>query len=56
MVSKRSPSKEASLGLAVVALFIDLTQAARHRRTCPTCRNRDFWAVALDVGHLLQTL
>lgn len=54
MASKSLSKKEVMLGLSVVALAMDLLQAARHRQTSPKCRTQDFLTVALDVGHLLE--
>jgi hypothetical protein len=54
MASKSLSKQEVMLGLSVVGLVMDLLQAARHKQTCPKCRTRDFLAVALDVGHLLE--
>jgi len=52
-MAKRVP-KGAAFLLACVGLAWDLSQAARHRQTCPRCQGRDFLTIALDVAHLAQ--
>jgi hypothetical protein len=39
---------------AIIALALDLSKAAEHRRTCPKCVQRDYVTVALDVFHLAE--
>jgi hypothetical protein len=45
---------EIKFALAFGALFWDLRQADKHRRTCPRCVGRDYLTIALDVAHLVQ--
>lgn len=50
----KSDWKALSFVGAVIALAIDLSKAAEHRRTCPKCMPRDYVSVALDVFHLAE--
>lgn len=40
--------------LALAALVFHIWQAGKHQRTCPKCRGRDLFTVALDFAHLIQ--
>jgi hypothetical protein len=50
----KSDWKALSLVGAVIGLVWDITEAQKHKRTCPQCVGRDYLAIALDVAHLAQ--
>jgi hypothetical protein len=50
----KSEWKALSFVGAMIALALDLSTAAEHRRTCPKCIPRDYVTVALDVFHLAE--
>jgi hypothetical protein len=54
MAKSRGFPKELQVGLALVALGWDVIQTIRHKQTCPSCVNRDYLQIAVDVAHLAR--